>query len=461
MPNNTINAIIKLRNDSVANWTTNNPVLQQGEVGISFDPNPTANTYEVNFKIGDGTTAWNSLSYMIPDPQTLPVPDGTSIVEDNNTWSIAGYDEALADQFPVKNDQDEIEWTSLPTHFADIDTMYAAYSTLGTAAFKDVATSGDASTTQVVMGNDSRLTDARNAADVYDWAKAATKPTYTADETGAVATTANQSLTTTQQGNARDNIGLGTAAVLDVATTGDASTTQVVKGDDSRLTDARNAADVYDWAKAATKPTYTAAEVGALNVSTKYGADIAMSIDSSTYVVTVGLKDQDGNALGTAKTIDLPLESVVVGGSYDAETKKVILTLQSGDTVEFSVADLIDGLQSEITAQNPLDADLVDDSTSTNKFTTAADITKLAGVETGAQVNDIETISTADGALTITNKGVTVPTASASVVGLVKGSAAGDKVAVGNDGTMEVNSLSTDKLTQGTNTLIFDCGSSS
>ena len=60
--------------------------------------------------------------------------------------------------------------------------------TLGTASAKDVATSGDASTTQVVMGNDSRLTDARNAADVYSWAKAATKPTYTASEVGAVAT---------------------------------------------------------------------------------------------------------------------------------------------------------------------------------------------------------------------------------------------------------------------------------
>jgi len=36
------------------------------------------------------------------------------------------------------------------------------------------------------MGNDSRLTDARNAADVSAWAKAATKPTYTASEVGAV-----------------------------------------------------------------------------------------------------------------------------------------------------------------------------------------------------------------------------------------------------------------------------------
>ncbi len=66
-------------------------------------------------------------------------------------------------------------------------------SDLGTAAYKDVPESGDASTTEVVMGNDSRLTDSRNAKDVSAWAKASTKPTYTASEVGAIATTAKGS----------------------------------------------------------------------------------------------------------------------------------------------------------------------------------------------------------------------------------------------------------------------------
>lgn len=62
-------------------------------------------------------------------------------------------------------------------------------SDLGTAAYKNVPASGDASNSEVVLGSDSRLTDARNAADVQAWAKAANKPTYTASEVGAVATT--------------------------------------------------------------------------------------------------------------------------------------------------------------------------------------------------------------------------------------------------------------------------------
>jgi hypothetical protein len=69
---------------------------------------------------------------------------------------------------------------------------------------------------------------------------------------------------------------------------------------------------------------------------------------------------------------------VVVSGSYDDASKKIILTLQSGSTVEFSVADLVSGLQTEITNDNKLSADLVDDSSTTNKFVTASDLTTLS-----------------------------------------------------------------------------------
>lgn len=130
----------------------------------------------------------------------------------------------------------------------------------------------------------------------------------------------------------------------------------------------------------------SASDVSALPDSTKYGASLSLSINSSTYVITAQLKDQDNNNLGTAQTIDLPLESVVVNGSYDDATKKIILTLQNGNTIEFSVADLVNGLQTEITANNPLSADLIADGT-TNKVYTATEQSKLSGIEAGAEVN--------------------------------------------------------------------------
>lgn len=58
------------------------------------------------------------------------------------------------------------------------------FPSLGTASAKDVASSGNASTSQVVMGNDTRLSDARKASDVSAWAKSSTKPSYTKSEVG-------------------------------------------------------------------------------------------------------------------------------------------------------------------------------------------------------------------------------------------------------------------------------------
>ena len=107
-------------------------------------------------------------------------------------------------------------------------------------------------------------------------------------------------------------------------------------------------------------------------LATSTGSTIELSINSSTYVMTLNLKNSAGTTISTG-TVDLPLESVVVNGSYDDTTKKIILTLQSGNTIEFSVADLVSGLQSEITSSNKLASDLVDDSNSGNKFVTTSE----------------------------------------------------------------------------------------
>lgn len=121
-----------------------------------------------------------------------------------------------------------------------------------------------------------------------------------------------------------------------------------------------------------TVPTQ-ASDIGALPDTTKYAANLDLSINSSTYVITAQLKDQDWNNLWTQRTIDLPLESVVVDWEYDTENKKIILTLENGNKIEFSVADLVNWLQTEITVDNKLDADLVDDSTATNKFVSSSE----------------------------------------------------------------------------------------
>lgn len=46
---------IQLRRDTAADWTTVNPVLFQGEIGVETDT--------LKLKIGDGSTAWSALAY--------------------------------------------------------------------------------------------------------------------------------------------------------------------------------------------------------------------------------------------------------------------------------------------------------------------------------------------------------------------------------------------------------------
>ena len=52
----TLTALMKQRRDTAANWTTANPTLLAGEIGIESD------TFK--WKVGDGSAAWNSLAYI-------------------------------------------------------------------------------------------------------------------------------------------------------------------------------------------------------------------------------------------------------------------------------------------------------------------------------------------------------------------------------------------------------------
>lgn len=139
------------------------------------------------------------------------------------------------------------------------------------------------------------------------------------------------------------------------------------------------ASDKSNWnAKADQSTTYTKTEIDTIELSN--GRTLSVSMDSSTYVCTFVLKNSAGTTLSTS-SIDLPLESIVVGGSYDDTTKKIILTLQNGQTVEFSVADLVSGLvsnsafaaglaskQNVIDSTHKLSSDLIDTNGRTNQF---------------------------------------------------------------------------------------------
>nr|DAH79588.1 MAG TPA: hyaluronidase [Caudoviricetes sp.] len=63
MANKTLNIRIQLRNDTAENWTTANPVLLKGEMGVEIDTGKT--------KIGNGTDDWKTLKYSGVDEDTI------------------------------------------------------------------------------------------------------------------------------------------------------------------------------------------------------------------------------------------------------------------------------------------------------------------------------------------------------------------------------------------------------
>lgn len=56
--------VIQVRSDTASNWTSVNPTLASGELGFETDTG--------RFKIGNGSTAWNSLSYQNASGPTGP-----------------------------------------------------------------------------------------------------------------------------------------------------------------------------------------------------------------------------------------------------------------------------------------------------------------------------------------------------------------------------------------------------
>jgi hypothetical protein len=69
---------IQLRNGTAAQWTSANPTLAIGEMGVETDTN--------KFKIGTGSTVWNSLAYAFPSV-SLPLTNN-GVVYANSTSGL-------------------------------------------------------------------------------------------------------------------------------------------------------------------------------------------------------------------------------------------------------------------------------------------------------------------------------------------------------------------------------------
>ena len=154
-----------------------------------------------------------------------------------------------------------------------------------------------------------------------------------------------------------------------------------------------NAESAADRAEAAAQENeaalgnyYTAIEIDSGVAKT---AEVTM--DNTTYVVTITLKAADGTVLSTS-SVDLPLESVVVSGSYNNETQSIDLVLQNGSTVSIPVGDLVDGLASQQALDNVINGTTpVAKATNADNATTADTADKVQNALTLVVDGDTQT----------------------------------------------------------------------
>ena len=188
--------------DSIPDSGSNNPVTSSGirralnlkQDNLTFDSTPILNSsnpvtsegiyISLQNLLGEVNNSLDTLNYNfyqeLNTKQNKLTFDNTPKNNSNNPVTSNGIYDALQEiELKIPNAQVQSDWNV-------IDSTSKAYiknkPSLGTAAYKNIPSSGNASSSQIVLGSDTRLTDSRNAKDVYNWAKQPEKPTYSYNE---------------------------------------------------------------------------------------------------------------------------------------------------------------------------------------------------------------------------------------------------------------------------------------
>jgi hypothetical protein len=69
MPKSLPNSTVKVKRATAARWASQNPVLAAGEIGYETDTR--------KMKLGDGTSSWTQLSYLVADGTGTGTDTGT------------------------------------------------------------------------------------------------------------------------------------------------------------------------------------------------------------------------------------------------------------------------------------------------------------------------------------------------------------------------------------------------
>ena len=412
---------------------------------------------------------------------TVPVGDNKSITVSDGVIGITGFAAATENQQPRKKADGTIEW-----YTPDTSTVAGLSQTVGQHTTQ-ISTLNEQMTT--VQGDittiNSTLADKANSADVYtkqqtdDKISAAISSVY--KPAGSTTFAALPAPAANVLGNVYN--------VTDAFTTTD----QFVEGAGKSYPAGTNVAVVLvgeDY-----KYDVLSGMVDLSNYSTT--DEIAQTYATKTEVAT-GLNGKVDKVEGSRLMTDA--EGTKLAGIETGAQVNNIASVASGELAiseekELSIVavaqDKVTGLADALAGKVNTEAGK---GLSTNDFTTPL-LEKLNALPAGAQVNAIDTVSDeftisetkelsvaaiaqskitglpdalnaklesvsiAGAALTVTDKSVNIPIATDTLLGVVKSSAKINEIAVGADGVMSVNTVSTDKLEQGSDTIVWNGGS--
>ena len=411
---------------------------------------------------------------------TVPVGDNKSITVSDGVIGITGFAAATENQQPRKKADGTIEW-----YTPDTSTIEGLSQTVGQHTTQ-ISTLNEQMTT--VQGDittiNSTLADKANKANVYtkqqtdDKISAAISSVY--KPAGSTTFAALPAPAANVLGNVHN--------VTDAFTTTD----QFVEGAGKSYPAGTNVAVVLvgeDY-----KYDVLSGMVDLSNYSTT--DEIAQTYATKTEVTT-GLSGKVDKVEGSRLMTDA--EGTKLAGIETGAQVNNIASVASGELAiseekELSIVavaqDKVTGLADALAGKVNTEAGK---GLSTNDFTTPL-LEKLNALPAGAQVNAIDTVSDeftisetkelsvaaiaqakitglpdalnaklesvsiAGTALTVTDKGVNIPIATDTLLGVVKSSTKINEIAVGADGVMSVNTVSTDKLEQGSDTIVWNGG---
>lgn len=185
MTNKTFETRIQLKYDSYANWTANNPTPLSGEVCIVVIPAETGAVVQepsILFKVGDGSTAFNSLPYV------------SAVAADVYDWAkaaakpsytadeISGLADYIAGEIQDSNTQYKLEQDTSDTHIlklykkdlADADWSLVTTITTADTVYDDTALAGRVTTVETEVAkkaNDADLAAVAKSGKVEDLAQ--------------------------------------------------------------------------------------------------------------------------------------------------------------------------------------------------------------------------------------------------------------------------------------------------